>query len=398
MAYTTIDECRAEYAIAKKNGDAAGMQLANNKANEIRARNGQAAQYAAGDIQSVASANAGKAPASMGYIESGRQQSSANYASGLNASNIATDKAVEGAVANLEARKSKIQQTGKDNNTAAYDVYMQTINDYGASQEALAARGLQSSGLSESSKISAGNTYQSALNRNARQVTEQLAEVDLAIEQARLNGDMTKAQQLSDYYNALAALSYTAGGDKAGAFQADRNYDRSVLESDRNYNRNVLESDRAYNYELALGNAEALAAMGDFSGYQKLYGWTDAQTQAYKAYWLSQQAAADGSGGRSAGSSRRGNGGYSAESNDVSLQKDTQKEAPPAENAFVNSVQYDKSGDVSKIYVSGYGWMTPEAVEDYVNTGEIFAKTNNTDGKTAFLKTAHYSGTKDRRR
>ncbi len=50
----------------------------------------------------------------------------------------------------------------------------------------LAANGLLTSGLTESSQISAGNAYQNALNSNATTQTETLAKIEQAITQAQL--------------------------------------------------------------------------------------------------------------------------------------------------------------------------------------------------------------------
>lgn len=379
MAYTTIEECKAEYALAKRNGDAAGMQRANSEANKIRAAQGQSAEYAAGDIASVSKANAGKAQTAAGLIETGRQQWNENSKSGLSAGAKATDASVQKTILNLEAQKDKLRQTQKDNNTAAYEAWMRTINDYGAAQEALAARGLQASGLSESSKISAGNTYQNALNQNARSLAQQLADIDLAVEQARLDGDLTKAQQLTDYYNAVAAMSYTAAGDKASAMQADRSYDRSVL-----------ESDRAFDYETSLANAAQLADMGDFSGYQKLYGWTDAQMQAARANWLARQnpvgtSSAGSSVRRSGGSSGRSSGSVSRSSGNDPVQN------LAAEEAALDSVQNLHDGET--VYVNGFGRISWAKLAQLIESGQIKEAYNKDIGKYVYSKTSQSTGT-----
>ena len=60
MADKTIADYQADYAAARAKGDAAGMKAANDGANAIRTANGQTAQYATGDINSVAKQTAAK--------------------------------------------------------------------------------------------------------------------------------------------------------------------------------------------------------------------------------------------------------------------------------------------------------------------------------------------------
>ena len=62
--------------------------------------------------------------------------------------------------------------------------------------------------------ISAGNTYQNALNSNATTQTEALAEIERAITQARLNGDIEKANALADLYKEETAAKQLENVDK----------------------------------------------------------------------------------------------------------------------------------------------------------------------------------------
>ena len=64
------------------------------------------------------------------------------------------------------------------------------------------------SGLTESSQISAGNAYQNALNSNATTQTETLAKIEQAITQAQLTGDIEAANALANLYKEIAAKRY----------------------------------------------------------------------------------------------------------------------------------------------------------------------------------------------
>lgn len=112
---------------------------------------------------------------------------------------------VDNAVAGLNNQKGTIQQAGDIANQAAQQTYMDVINPNGATAEQLAALGLRSSGLTESSVISAGNTLQNSINSNLQNVNNQLAQIDLAITQAKSQGNIAAAQALEQYYSQIAS-------------------------------------------------------------------------------------------------------------------------------------------------------------------------------------------------
>lgn len=122
---------------------------------------------------------------------------------------------VDSAVADLNAQRDQVGKLTKQNNSAAERAYMQTINPNGSLAENLAANGLLSSGITETSQIQAGNTYQGALNQNAQTQTEAIAEIERAITQAQLNGDLTAAQALSDMLTQIAQQGYQNVSDIA---------------------------------------------------------------------------------------------------------------------------------------------------------------------------------------
>ncbi len=117
----------------------------------------------------------------------------------------AIQSGVDSAVAGLNNQKGTIQQAGDIANQAAQQTYMDVINPNGATAEQLAALGLRSSGLTESSVISAGNTLQSSINSNLQNVNNQLAQIDLAITQAKSQGNIAAAQALEQYYAQIAS-------------------------------------------------------------------------------------------------------------------------------------------------------------------------------------------------
>ena len=174
-------------------------------------------------LQSIVDARADKAQNAQGYgqwANDAKQQEMQAYVNKLkdeyekrmqeaaDQQQAAIQGGVDSAVANLNAQKDSVGKLTKANNAAAEKAYMQTINPNGSLAENLAANGLLSTGLTESSQIQAGNAYQGALNENALTETEAIAEIERAITQAQLSGDLQAAQALSDLLTQIAEKGY----------------------------------------------------------------------------------------------------------------------------------------------------------------------------------------------
>ena len=148
----------------------------------------------------------------------------------------ALQASVDSAVANLEGQKYTIGKNTEANNAAAEKAYMTAINPNGSMAENLAAQGLLTTGNTESSQISAGNTYQNALNSNATTATEALAEIERAITQARLNGDIQKANALADLYKEVAGKQLDNVNSIISAMQWGQQFGLSQAEQTGTYN------------------------------------------------------------------------------------------------------------------------------------------------------------------
>ena len=135
--------------------------------------------------------------------------------SSYDAQRDAIQAGVDSAVADLNAQKGDIARLTGRSNAAAEQAYMQTINPNGSLAESLAANGLLNTGLTESSQISAGTSYQNAINQNASTETESLAEIERAITKAKLEGDLTAAQALAGLYQQVAEKQYENIGNIA---------------------------------------------------------------------------------------------------------------------------------------------------------------------------------------
>lgn len=120
---------------------------------------------------------------------------------------------------NIDAQKQDAAKQTALNNAAAEQAYMQTIKPNGSLAENLAANGLLSSGVTESSQIQAGNTYQNALNNNATTQTELIAELERMAAQAQYTNDLERLQAIQSVMTQIAENGYANAQDIAALRQ-----------------------------------------------------------------------------------------------------------------------------------------------------------------------------------
>ena len=150
-----------------------------------------------------------------------------------NQQQAAIQAGVDSAVSNLNAQRPQIDKLTQQNNAAAEKAYMQTINPNGSLAENLAANGLLPTGVTETSQIQAGNAYQTALNSNAQTQTEAIAELERAITQAQLTGDMQAAEAYASVLQQMAQMGYQNAQDiiAAGQWQQQFDYNKGVTDA-----------------------------------------------------------------------------------------------------------------------------------------------------------------------
>lgn len=232
-----IQKYKDDYAAAAAKGDKAGMDAAHKAAEDLRSGWG----YSGGEDGSDYISTGGISGANLGEQMANRySQGYSDYEQKMNDAAEAQQKAlqasIDSAVNNLESQKTTIGKNTEANNAAAEKAYMTAINPNGSYAEGLASQGLSNSGITESSMISAGNTYQNALNSNATTQTEALAEIERAITQARLNGDIEKANALADLYKETAAKQLENVDKINSAYQWGQNFGLSQAEQTGTYN------------------------------------------------------------------------------------------------------------------------------------------------------------------
>lgn len=232
-----IQKYKDDYAAAAAKGDKAGMDAAHKAAESLRSGWG----YSGGEDGSDYISTGGISGANLGEQMANRySQGYSDYEQKMNDAAAAQQKAlqasIDSAVNNLESQKTTIGKNTEANNAAAEKAYMTAINPNGSYAEGLASQGLSKSGITESSMISAGNTYQNALNSNATTQTEALAEIERAITQARLNGDIEKANALADLYKETAAKQLENVDKINSAYQWGQQFGLSQAEQTGTYN------------------------------------------------------------------------------------------------------------------------------------------------------------------
>ena len=100
----------------------------------------------------------------------------------------------------VDFEKQQYEQEANKNANALYTNYMKEQNAYGANAEAMASRGLANSGYAESSRVSLYNNYQSNVTTIMTEMANEKAKLDLQMNQAYLDADIQKAQNLANIY------------------------------------------------------------------------------------------------------------------------------------------------------------------------------------------------------
>ena len=224
--------------------------------------------------------------------EESLKQNLENFATGVKGEIVSgIDAGVQQNIANLEAMKPMVQQAGMQANQAVQQSYYDAVNPNGAGAEQRAAMGLSDSGLTESAQIAASNAYQGAVNSNAQNVQNQLAQIDLAIRNAELSGDIATAQQLQAYYETVLQAGMQAANQIA-------NSNRWAMENGQNAYQNAIQNGFAqagltgkYNGQLTLAGQQAMREFESMDIANKLatlnlmiqqkFGWDAAAAELY---------------------------------------------------------------------------------------------------------------------
>ena len=151
-----------------------------------------------------------------------------DMADAIEAYNKSVDQGLEGTKAGYDDQKEQANVALKNANKSAQSAYLQSINPYGYDSQQLAALGLQGSGVSESSRISAGNTYQNSLASAQTSYSDTVRQADLAYNQAVAQAEASKSSNLASNLQSQAEMGMTYGQWAAENDRAERQYQASL--------------------------------------------------------------------------------------------------------------------------------------------------------------------------
>ena len=197
----------------------------------------------------------------------------------------------------IEQQKEIARENARTEQNKAKNDYFSYINPYGLQAESLASKGLLNSGVSETAKLGGFNTYQNRLANANKVMQDAITQYDNDINAARLNNDVSKAQNAleklkmqlqysENYYNKKGELQQTQ-------FDTGRNIDADY------YNRYQTEYK---NIQDEKAQQEAIRQWEAQMAYQRERDRI-ADEQWAKEYALSKSKAA-------ASRSSSGSGGY----------------------------------------------------------------------------------------
>ncbi len=185
---------------------------------------------------------------------SGSRSSGSTYSSALASANRAAKLAAEKSVATLNAQKATTNNTYDDIAKQVYANYMVNQNKLPSQMTNLA------SGTADSLKLKGTLNYENNLSSSEKARAAQLAAIDTDISNVGTTADETIAANAEKY----ALLNKQAEeAAKQTAAQTEAAQEQTV-------------------YARAIQRAQALAAVGDFSGYAAL-GWSADQIAAANA-------------------------------------------------------------------------------------------------------------------
>ena len=210
----------------------------------------------------------------------------------------------------IEKQKQEAQQIKENEAKKAQNDYMSFINPYGVQAESQASSGLLNSGLSETTKLGGFNTYQNRLASANKAMQDAFTEYNSAINEARLNNDVQKAQNAlnklqmqlefqQNYYSNKSTISQNQlSNNQALDSEYQNRYqteytniqnEKAAAEAIRQWEAEMAEQQRQYNENMAWQREQARIAQEqwekEYSLSQQQLAISRAQQAAEKAYY-----------------------------------------------------------------------------------------------------------------
>lgn len=175
--------------------------------------------------------------------------------------NEALDKQLSFREGQIEKQKETARENKHQEGIKAKNDYTGYTNQYGLEAENLASRGLLNSGVSETMKLGAYNTYQNRLANANKTMQDAITEYENAMNEARVNYDTKKAENAFEKLKLMLsyAKSYYDTNATLGQNQLQNNQNlNSEYNNQYNTIRNQLQNEkeleeriRQYNEDMA---------------------------------------------------------------------------------------------------------------------------------------------------
>ena len=161
----------------------------------------------------------------------------------------------------MEQQKAEAADDYAKEQSAAYTDYQRQTAKHGVQAEQLASMGMGGTGYSESAKVAMYNAYQNRVAVARQTYNKLVTDYNNAMAEAKLQNS-----------SALAQIAFNA-------LQSGLQLNQQTLQNEQNLLLQKLNAEDQRNAQ----RAEILAATGDYSGYQALYGLTKEQAEALAA-------------------------------------------------------------------------------------------------------------------
>lgn len=329
--------------------------------------------YSASDVQAMLDARINKANSTpglgqyayddlywqaMNYINS---QNKISGQEGLNSALDANNLAVQQAINNLQNQIPGINQN--------YDELLRQNEINNILEQENIRRGsvfgsFDATGLPDTLKTAQSTAYQNLRNQSELERQNDLREIENAIVDAQLTGDINKANILADYYQSLAAYERQNAqmNTQRGWEVEDRDLNRKWAVEDRdftaNYNTTQADKDRAQTQAWNMMSAGVMPS----SALLEAAGISLSDAQAYVAAVKASMAAA------TTGSSRSGGSGGSGGTNktkkddtegteDTGWSKVTANRVNESVSTYLKGIQAGVNYPKDVILKIALGWM-----------------------------------------
>lgn len=161
--------------------------------------------------------------------------------------NEALDKQLSFREGQIEKQKETARENKHQEGIKAKNDYTGYTNQYGLEAENLASRGLLNSGVSETMKLGAYNTYQNRLANANKTMQDAITEYDNSMNEARVNYDTKKAENAFEKLKLMLsyAKSYYDTNATLGQNQLQNSQNlRSEYNNQYNTIRNQLQNEK----------------------------------------------------------------------------------------------------------------------------------------------------------